>query len=616
MSGQPLQAEVPSSAAIPQSAPISEPRLRLWPGVALVIVIWAARVWASTGTGSPTKFFFGLVIIPMLALLLMHLWWLFGSRLRWKDGLIVFGTFVATTIATALISGSNFPAMALILYGVPVVASAWIGWLFLSQTLPWSVRRSGLLLVLVLTGGLFTLVRVEGMDGNFNAKFSWRWIPTAEDQLLAELKTTPVAAAAPDSKTGKVTELKLQAGDWPEFRGVQRDSRLTGVRIQTDWAKHPPRELWRHRIGPGWSSFAVIGDRIFTQEQRGEDEFVVCYHSQTGTEIWSHHDATRFYEVIAGAGPRSTPTFHEGKIYALGANGRLNCLDAATGAPVWTRDIVADSNAKIPIWGFSSSPLVAHGLVTVFAGGPAGKSVLAYKADSGDLAWTGAEGELSYCSTQLNQIGGVDQLLIITEVGMFGLRPDTGETLWQHHWPSEGIARVVQPALIGQNDFLIGTGMGMGTRRISVKHSADKWEATEGWTTRGFKPYYNDFVISGEYLYGFDGPIFMCVSLEDGSTKWRARGYGNGQVLLLDDQKVLLVLTETGEVALIEAQSEKHLEISRFKAIEGKTWNHPVIAHGKLFVRNAEEVACFELTAIPDTAKADKSATEIQADKE
>jgi outer membrane protein assembly factor BamB len=301
---------------------------------------------------------------------------------------------------------------------------------------------------------------------------------------------------------------------------------------------------------------------------------------------------------MAGPGPRATPTFHEGKIYALGATGVLNCLDPVTGAMLWSRDIVADSKAQVPIWGFSASPLIVNDVLTVFAGGPKEKSVLAYSASSGEPVWTAGEGQLSYCSTQLARLAGVEQLVIATEQGLAAFDPAAGKVLWTYSWPLEGMARVVQPARVSDFDLLIGTGFGMGTQRVHVSQTGDGWKANEVWPTptRAIRPYYNDLVVHGENLYGFDNNFFTCVSLADGNAKWKARGYGNGQVLLLTDQDLLLILSETGEVALVDAKPEAHHEIAKFKAIEGKTWNHPVVAHGRLFVRNGEEAACYELT--------------------
>ncbi len=599
MSDLTMQAE---PASVPTTTP---PRLRLWPGVAIFCILAVIRGWASLGAATPSQFFFGLIVAPAACVLALILWWLFASRLHWSDRLLIPGGLIAIAAVTMVVCGNNFPAMGMIFYGIPIVAGAWVGWLVLTMKLSWPARRAGLLLLFVALGAFCSTLRLEGMDGSFNAKFSWRWTPTAEDEHQAYLKQTATQSVTATAQKPAETpaaasaelpvELTAEPGDWLDFRGPQRDGRLAGVTIGTNWEQAPPREVWRHRIGPGWSSVTIVGDRLYTQEQRGDQEFVVCYDTAKGTELWSHHDTTRFFEVVAGAGPRSTPTFHNGNIYALGANGNLNCLNAVTGKVIWTRDLVADTAATIPQWGFSSSPLVVEGLVSVFAGAANSKSVVAYHADTGKLAWTAGEGSLSYCSTQLSKVCGVDQLLISTDAGLSAFEPVTGKVLWQHAWPTEQIARVVQPAVISDTDILIGTGMGVGTRRVHVEHEGETWNTKEVWTVRTFKPYYNDFVVSEDHAYGFDGNIFICVDLADGKVAWKARGYGNGEVLLLGDQKLLLVLTETGEAVLVEAQPKKHQEIAKLKVIEGKTWNHPVIAHGKLFARNGEEIACFEL---------------------
>ena len=466
-----------------------------------------------------------------------------------------------------------------------------------------------MLLVFIATGAGCCAVRIDGINGSFVPKFNWRWTPTAEQRLLARLKDKP----AEQSSMETAAAISQQPGDWPGFRGPCRDGRLSGVRIGTDWRQSPPRQVWRRPIGPGWSSLTVIGDRLFTQEQRGDDEIVVCYDAADGTEVWIHRDATRFSELVAGPGPRATPTFHAGRLYTLGASGRLNCLDAASGKGLWTRDLVADCGATIPQWGFASSPLVAHGVVTAFAGGANGKTIAAYDEQSGEPAWTASVGPasekaaMSYCSPHLATIDGVDQILLATDAGLSAFDPASGKEFWHYSW-SAGNARIVQPAVIGKGDILLGTGMGNGTRRIHVGRDGQSWLAEEQWASRKFRPYFNDFVVSGDYLYGFDGSRFVCVGLKDGREAWHARGYGSGQVLLLADQELLLVLSEEGDVALLSARPDKQEELCRFKAIEGKTWNHPVIAHGRLFVRNGEEIACYQLPPAQPIAAAKKVA--------
>jgi outer membrane protein assembly factor BamB len=590
----PLPPQPDSSADADSTRPFRDVRrrLRLWPGVVILALQWLAIAgpgWVAPGTMIQ---FMGIFWGPMVGAAALAAWWLFASRLSWVDrglGLLACG---AAGAAALLLGHPSINALVLTVFALPVVTTAWVLWLVITPFLSWPVRRAGLLVVFLLAWGYFTLVRFQGIDGSATASFEYRWLPSAEEKFLAKLD----AGASEGEPAADAAPVALQTGDWPGFRGPDRDGKLTGVRVPTDWKEHPPKLAWRHEVGPGWSSFAVAGTRLFTQEQWGEEEAVVCYDADSGTRLWAHKDAARFTEMVAGPGPRATPTVHDGKVYALGAAGRLNCLDAATGRVLWSRDIVEDSGAKVPQWGFASSPLVAQGVVTVFAGGPDGKSVLGYHAASGEPAWYAGEGQFSYCSPQLARIGGVEQILIATDAGLTAFDPARGTVLWQHGWPMDsGQARIVQPALLGNSDVLIGSGFGIGTRRVHVGRDGDAWAAQEVWTTRAIKPYYNDLVAHQGHLYGFDANFFTCVSLEDGKGKWRARGYGNGQVLLLAEQGLLLVLSEKGEVALVEASPDGHKELGRFQAIEGKTWNHPVIAHGKVFVRNGEEAACYQL---------------------
>jgi outer membrane protein assembly factor BamB len=353
--------------------------------------------------------------------------------------------------------------------------------------------------------------------------------------------------------------------------------------------------LWQRPVGPAWSSFSLAGRRLFSQEQRGESEHVVCYDTETGEEIWTHANPARFYEVMAGVGPRATPTYHQGRIYALGATGLLDCLDASTGTPIWSRDLRTDADRDTPLWGFASSPLVVGSVVLVHAGGQGDRGVMAYHLKTGELAWSAPAGTLSYSSPHLWQAQGQAQVLMSSDAGLVSLAPDTGQTLWNHAWQTQGNPRIVQPHPVAENRVLLGTGVGYGTRLLSVLQLDGGWQVTEVWTSEKLKPYFNDFVVHQGAIYGFDGKILTCIDLETGARNWKGGRYGAGQLILLEASDLLLVISDKGEVVLVDADPTAHRERTRFQALLGKTWNHPVVSGGRLYVRNAVEAAGYDL---------------------
>jgi outer membrane protein assembly factor BamB len=243
------------------------------------------------------------------------------------------------------------------------------------------------------------------------------------------------------------------------------------------------------------------------------------------------------------------------------------------------------------MWGFSSSPLVANGCVIVHAGGTDDKGTLAYDAQTGDLRWGAPAGDHSYSSPQLATVAGRESVLMLTNTGLHAYDPLTGQVQWDHEWKFN-LYRVVQPLVVDDSSVLLGTMVGAGTRRIDL---APNGKPTARWTSLALKPGFNDYVAHHGHLFGFDNNIFACLDLETGAKKWKDGRYGNGQVLLLPDGDQLLVISEKGELVLLRANPEKHEELARFSALQGKTWNHPVLVRNRLYVRNGEEAACFEL---------------------
>jgi outer membrane protein assembly factor BamB len=583
--------------------------LRVWPGVvcaSLVVILWGVVPVVFTDAALVSIFgALGFVAATVL-------WWLFFSRAPWLDRLGVILLAVVAVMATrrlvhpsiaGAMQGMMVPIYSIVALSVALVAGAVVG----RRLSAWP-RRATIAVAVLLGCGVFTLIRTDGISGGFHSDLHLRWTPTPEERFLTQVANekdpvAPAAVPAPASapvpapnNAGAKAPASIPSGstkpaEWPGFRGPDRDSVIRGVRIETDWSKSPPVELWRKKIGPGWSSFAVLDNHIFTQEQRGNDEIVSCYDLKTGAPVWRHRDAARFWESNGGAGPRGTPTISGGRVYAMGATGILNVLSARDGAVIWSRNAASDTKKKIPGWGFSSSPLVLGDQVIVATGGV----IASYDLDTGKPRWIGPSGGSGYSSPQLATIDGVEQVVLLDGNGAISFAPADGKVLWKHEWDTDGI---VQPAVIEGSDILIGSGSGggqVGMRRIAVSHGAEGWNVQERWTTIGLKPYFNDFVVHKGHAFGVDGIILACVDLADGKRKWKGGRYGQGQLILLPDQDLLLVLSEEGELALVSATPDQFKEISRFKAIEGKTWNHPVLVGDTLLVRNGEEMAAFRL---------------------
>jgi outer membrane protein assembly factor BamB len=282
-------------------------------------------------------------------------------------------------------------------------------------------------------------------------------------------------------------------------------------------------------------------------------------------------------------------------VYTLGATGIVNALHAADGAVVWSRDAAADTGAKLPGWGFAGSPLVVDDLVIVATGG----RLVAYDRGSGVPRWSVKSGGGGYSSPHPVTIDGVPHIVLSNGAGAIGVAPATGTQLWQYARSGDGI---VQPGIAAAGELLIGSGSGVGSaevgiRRIAIAHLSDGWSAEERWTSIGLKPHFNDFVVHGGHAYGFDGSLLACIDLADGRRNWKGGRFGHGQLILLADQELLLVLSEKGELALVAAAPNQFRELARFPAIAGKTWNHPVLTGEVVLVRNDHEMAAFRLAS-------------------
>jgi len=424
------------------------------------------------------------------------------------------------------------------------------------------------------------LFEFRGFSGDLVPLLKWRW--GSEPTVF-------------QSASGQTLNPQIGAMDYPQFLGQNRNGVVPGIRLNLDWDTYPPELVWRRPVGAGWSGFAVVGNAAVTQEQEGDWEKVVCYELDSGEIKWSHRDRARYNSAPAGLGPRATPTIVGDRVYTVGSTGILNCLKFETGDLLWTANIF-ENGADAPPWGVSTSPLVFKDLVIVSAGG-----AVAYHSETGEVAWTGHRTRSGYSSPLVTTLGGLEQIVIFNQGLITAHEPASGELLWKQPWaPSSYAECVAQPVPLPDDKLLVSTGYGVGAKLFHIsRNQSGRFDVSVLWETIYLKAKFTNIIYYGGYLYGLDDGIFACVNPADGTREWKRGRYGHGQTLLISD--VLLVLTESGEVVLIEPDPGGPREHARFSALDGKTWNTPALAGPYLLVRNDREAACYQLPLTTDT---------------
>ena len=465
-------------------------------------------------------------------------------------------------------------------------------WVRAFSHVPLRAQLSTLALVCGLQLSLYSVLYTDGFMGDGRPILAWRWT-LSTDQIWDNQKINNSAHA-----TLPIDLLTTTKFDSPSFRGSDRTGRMSAVPLARQWI-HPPEKLWVHPVGLGWSSFAVVGNYCITQEQRGDDECVVCYELRTGKEVWSHSDLAYFNEVTSGMGPRATPSIQDGRVFALGATGILNCLDGSNGQRIWSINILKDNDAENALFGMSGSPLLLNGLVIVSPGGEAG-SLVAYDQLTGDRVWASGNVNTSYSSPQYADFATGPQVLNFNAEGIYGHDVNSGKVLWNYPWISNPSERnnVCQPVALPSDEetpdqVFISSGYGRGCALFDLIKVEKKWEVRKRWSNRNLKAKFSSVVRSGDHVYGLDGSILVCIDLATGDRCWKGGRYGYGQLVLVDE--LLIVQAESGEIVLVEATPDRHHELARFAALSQRTWNHPVVSGSLLLVRNDREAACYQL---------------------
>jgi outer membrane protein assembly factor BamB len=404
------------------------------------------------------------------------------------------------------------------------------------------------------------------------------------DPALAALNPNPGAA-------------RTLAPDWSDFRGPARDGHYTARPILTAWPNGELKPMWTQPIGGGYASFVTArindADLAFTIEQRGAQEVVAAYDVATGRERWTSKWNAEFKEFMGGDGPRATPTYFDGVVYAQGAMGELRALDAVTGATLWRTNMLQDAGASNIQWGMSVSPLVVDNNVIVLPGGTGGKSVVAYNRLTGARAWSSLDDRQSYASPMLVTLDGVRQILVMSASRLMGLTPDSGKVLWEYPWVTMYDVNAGQPIVIGGNRVFMSSGYDKGAAVVEVSLAGGKANVREVWRNNRMKNQFTSSVLHDGFIYGLDESILACLDANTGALKWKGGRYGYGQIALASGH--IIVLTEDGDLALVRATPEKHDELARFSVLDGKTWNHPAFSDGRLLIRNLKEMAAFDL---------------------
>jgi outer membrane protein assembly factor BamB len=460
-----------------------------------------------------------------------------------------------------------------------------------------SYRRWILLGGVVVVAAVIVCVRDFGFYGDMIPLITFRWESDSDARLEAHRK------AQRNAEPPAAIEVGSRASDYPEYRGRERNGIAQGPPLARDWVAQPPRLLWRQPVGGGYAAFAVAGNAAVTIEQRRQEEAIVCYDTATGKERWAHAYRAYFTETLGGKGPRSTPTIVDGDVYSLGATGMLTCLELTTGKTKWTVNILEDNdNVR---WGMSGSPLVYDRVVVVNPGtqrpSRQGKALVAYNRIDGTPVWSSGSTRAGYSSPMLATLADRRQILLLDGEGVGGYDAADGTELWRFPWETMNGINVAQPLALDGDRVFITAAYGMGGAMMHIADIGGKFEAKPLWRNKNLRCKFSSPVVYQGYLFGLDdGGILACLDARTGEQKWRQGRYDEGQLLLAGE--LLLVLSEGGQLAIVEARPDRYQELGRIDALSGKkTWNCPALARGKAFIRNAEEMASYDLT-MPEVA--------------
>lgn len=397
-----------------------------------------------------------------------------------------------------------------------------------------------------------------------------------------------------------------ESAGWPQWRGPHRDGVVRTADLSTDWPAQGPPLLWQKPIGNGYSSFAVKDGRMYSLFQEGGKEVVASWRVEDGMEVWRHPYDCR--AEVDYPGPRSTPSLDGDRVYSVGSDGTLLCLDAASGSLRWRKDLIGEFQATSPKWGFAFSPLIDGDLVFTSPGGPNGNSLAAFDKISGELVWKCLDDPAGYSSPVAVTIAGTRQVLFFMARSLVAVRAHDGEICWRYPWETNFEVNAATPLVFSArrnvhsqaghgdegNYVFISSGYGRGCALIKIVAAKGRFEAKTVYTGKQMACHFASPVRRGEYIYGIDDSRLSCLDLRAGRVMWKRSAVQKGSLLCIND--CLLVLGEEGQLLLLDAIPEKRDPKAEARPFHGgRCWTIPVVAEGKLFLRNEQQIKCYNL---------------------
>ena len=378
--------------------------------------------------------------------------------------------------------------------------------------------------------------------------------------------------------------------DWPQWRGLHRDGISPETGLLDSWPQGGPPLVWKIQgLGEGYSSSAVATGQLFIQGQHGEEEYVLAFDANTGRQLWRAHTGIPFRES-RGSGPRGTPAVDGDRVYALAGDGMLVCLEAATGKRLWGYNIVDHFHGRVPTWGISESPLVDGDRVIVTPGA-SGAAVVALDKMSGKVLWASQSDKAGYSSPVAFDLGGSRRLAVFTGEAAIGLDFASGKLLWRYERVANRTANIATP-IVHDGEIFLSSDYGTGCALLKM---AATGSASEVYFSRDMQNHYSTSVLVGDYVYGFSNSILTAMKFQTGEVAWRNRSVGKGSLIYADGH--LYCLGEEGVVGLVEATPAGYREKSRFEISRGAypAWSQPVIANGKLYLREQDNLSCYNV---------------------